>query len=239
MKRDDALAHAAHTGARGQHRPGRRHRLRRGDRRARALPGRLQQPGTAVARARRVQRRAPQLAAAAAPPGAGGPPRADHERGRPLLPRHPRRRVARRLQRGPAPHRRLQPHDGAPRARAPRGRPRRAARAGAGALAHRPGPPRRGQPGAHRHPAAPPGHALGRSVAPRRRALRDQAARHPGDGGAAAPGARAAPDRARRPRPRARAGHPDRHLRRAHRHPHELHAPHRRRCRCSPTRSSS
>ena len=51
------------------------------------------------------------------------------------------------------------------------------------------------------------------------RARRHQGARHPGDGGAAAPRARAAPDRARRPRPRPRARVADRRLRRAHGHP--------------------
>ena len=120
-----------------------------------------------------------------------------------------------------------------------RGRPRRAARPGAGALAHRPGPPRRGQPGAHRDPAAP----AGDDDATRRPRLRPELqetkrlatqameellhARPP-----------AAPDRARRPRPRPRARLAGRRLRRAHRHPRALRTP-RRRCRRCPTRSSS
>src|SRR5215212_2138105 len=95
----------------------------------------------------------------------------------------------------------------------------RAARTGAGALPDRAGPPRRGQPGADGHPAAARGDDGGRPAAPHQRARRHEGARHPGDGGAAAPRARAAPDRARRPRPRPRARLPDRRLRRAHRHP--------------------
>src|SRR5829696_1444824 len=50
------------------------------------------------------------------------------------------------------------------------------------------------------------------AAAPADRARRHQGARHPGDGGAAAPRARAAPDGARRPRARARARLPDRRL---------------------------
>src|SRR6188472_3985241 len=50
-----------------------------------------------------------------------------------------------RAERGAAAHQGLQLHDEPARARAARVRPRGPARAGAGALAHRPGPPRRGQ----------------------------------------------------------------------------------------------
>ena len=66
----------------------------------------------------------------------------------------------------------------------------------------------------------------------------DQAARHPGDGGAAAPRPPAAPDRARRPRPDPGARLAGRGLRRAHRHRRALLAP-RPGARRSPTRSSS
>src|ERR1044072_8161901 len=48
----------------------------------RALHRRLQQSGAAVARPRRLQRRAAQLAPAPPPPGADGPAGQDDERGR-------------------------------------------------------------------------------------------------------------------------------------------------------------
>ena len=110
---------------------------------------------------------------------------------------------------------------------APPGRPRRAARPGARALADRPGPPRRGQPGADRHPAAARGDHDGRAVRAAPRAAGDQAARQPGDGGAAPPRPPAAPDRARRPRPDPRARVAGRGLLAAHRHRRTLLAPRR------------
>ena len=186
-----------------------------------------QRRGPAAARARRLQRGAPELAADPPPPGADGAPRADDGPGRPQRPRHARQPAALGRPRGPEAHHRLQPHAQPHRGRAPPGRPRRAARPGAGALAHRPGPPRRGQPGAHRHPAAPRGDHDGRPARAAARAAGDQAPRQPGDGGAPAARAPAAPDRARRPRPDPRARLPGGGLRAAHRHRRALLAPRR------------
>ena len=86
-----------------------------------------------------------------------------------------------------------------------RGRPRRHPRPGGGARADRPGPARRGQPGADRDPAAPAGRGPRRPARAALGAQGDPDARHPGDGGAADARPHAAPDRARRPRPRPRA----------------------------------
>ena len=157
---------------------------------------------------------------------------------RPLPPRHARDHAGPRGQGAARAHRRLQPHAHAPRGRAARGRPRRAARAGAGAQPHRPGPPRRGQPGADRDPAAALRDDPGRAVGPALRAAADAGAREPGDGRAARARPPAAPDRARRPRPRRRARLAGLRLRPAHGHAGAL--PLRTASsRTSPTRSSS
>ena len=136
--------------------------------------------------------------------------------------------------------RRLQPHARPPRGRAPRRRPRRAARPGAGARADRPGPARRGQPGADRDPAA----ARGDDRATRRPSLAGRAAARP----SRSPPRRwrsccTSPASCARPRSTTTASSPalalaGRRLRRAHRHPRALPPP-RHACRCSPTRSSS
>ncbi|CAA9489113.1 MAG: hypothetical protein AVDCRST_MAG30-1262, partial [uncultured Solirubrobacteraceae bacterium] len=225
-----ALAHAAHPGSRGQ-RPARRdHRLRRRVRRGRpARRGHLER-GHAPPRAVRLLRRAAQLDAAAPPPGPDRGARRLH--GRRRSPRRPRGRLPRdgprpRLARGPAARGALQRDARPPRGGAPPRRLRRAARPGAGARPPRAGPPRRGQPGPHRDPPAARGDDRRRAGRPARRAARDQDAGQPGDG--RAPHARppAAPDRARRPRARRRAGLPGHRLRRPRADQGDLRAPRR------------
>ena len=77
----------------------------------------------------------------------------------------------------------------------------RAARPGGGAGPRRPRPPRRGQPVPDRPAAAARGAALPRPGRARGGPRRDEVAGQPGDDRAADPGAVAAPDGARRPRP--------------------------------------
>ena len=129
--------------------------------------------------------------------------------------------------RGPAARRRLQPHARPPRGGAPRGRPRRPARPGAGARAHRPGPPRRGQPGADRDPAA----ARGDDDATRRPRCARSCRRPSGSPPRRWRSCCTSPASCARPRstttacPRARLA--GRRLRRAHRHPRALPPPRR------------
>src|SRR6185437_1351760 len=120
---------------------------------------------------------------------------------------------------GPPPLDDLQAPAPAHRRRAPPQRPARAAGPGGGAQARGPRPARRGEPGAYSHPAQAPGADARRAFTRAGRgARRAQAAREPGDGGAAPARPPASPERARRPRPDARARGPGEALRRPARH---------------------
>ena len=96
---------------------------------------------------------------------------------------------------------------------------------GARAATDRPGPPRRGQPGADGRLDPPAGVDRERTAGPAARARRDQAPVHPGDGGAA--GARpAAPScGARRPWPDPRAPQPGPGVLRPDRHARDVQLP--------------
>ena len=96
--------------------------------------------------------------------------------------------------------------------------PARDARAGGGAPPARARPPRRGQPGADRDPAAARGARPGDAARARAGGRRAEAAREPGDGRAAQPGPPAAAVGARRPRAGARGRDPAQALLGAHRH---------------------
>ena len=103
---------------------------------------------------------------------------------------------------GRAPAPRLHPDARAPGGRAPAGVERRARGPGGGTRPGRTRPSRRGQPVPDRLVAAARGGSREGAAAARRRARRDQDAREPGHAGAAHARPPAAPDGARRPRPR-------------------------------------